>query len=77
MECSSAGFDIPPSRLENPALQNAESEWNSENAIFSSVAIGSVSGNERKNATAPNASMARVNPRMRSSVGIRLLMVLE
>ena len=76
-EPRSNGLESPPSTFENPALQNAESEWNPANTISSSTDMPSVSCTDRKIATAPASSIMMVNARMYNSVGNSALMVLE
>ena len=60
----SMGFAMPSGRIENPALQKAESEWKAENAISCPMVIERVPWIVRKTRTAPMASTAIVNPRI-------------
>lgn len=74
LEFISAAFDIPPFILENPALQNADTEWNAENTIWSFSSICSTSCIDSHIHTAPAVSMAMVKKNMYNNVGRRAFM---
>ena len=63
-DLSNTGLERPPSIFEKPALQNADNEWKAAKTISSSMVVPISPWMHKKNPTAPNASMNRVNPRI-------------
>ncbi len=73
LEFISTGLAMPSGRLEKPALQNADREWNAENISWSSSDMSSTSRMDHHMNTAPAASIAMVNRNMYSRVGMSAL----
>ncbi len=60
-----------PDNMENPALQKADTEWNTEKNISCGNVISIVECMLSHISTAPAVSMTKVNPRMYNNVDIR------
>ena len=58
----------PPGKVENPALQKAETEWKAANASSSSQSMPKLPCTSASNKAVPAISMANVKPNIYRSV---------
>lgn len=77
MVCITAAFPKLPGKVENPALQNAETEWKAAKYISCCNVIPRVLCIEYQIITIPIPSIANVNPRIYNKVDKREFNELE